>query len=91
MADLLAMNRGTMSTADEMTYDDLLRFLEEHQELVIDKLRRAGMFEPYFRRWALPPPPRSFVVPGVKPRGAQSEAIVQIRVSGSRSARRIDL
>lgn len=79
-----------MVAADEMTYDDLLKFLEEHQELVMDKLRRAGVFEPYSLRWMLPARPEHFVVPGVSSPGVQSEVIVETRIRATRSIRRID-
>jgi len=61
-----------------MTYEDLHRFLEENQAIVMEKLRSAGMFEPYFRRWMLPPLPSEFVVPGVKPEGTQ--VVVETRI-----------
>lgn len=72
-----------MGSAKQMTYEELLKFLEERQEIVIERLRRAGMFEPYFRRWALPPSPREFVVPGVNP--AASQVVVETRIRATRS------
>jgi hypothetical protein len=84
------MNRETMSAADEMTYDDLLRFLGEHQERIVEKLRRAGMFEPYSRRWVLPARPEQLALPGARTPGMRAEVVVETRIRATRSIRRVD-
>ena len=70
-----------MGTTKQMTCEELHRFLEENQAMVMERLRSAGMFEPYFRRWTLPPPPSKFVVPGVNPGGTQVVVETRIRQS----------